>query len=114
MKYLALILCLLLAACSPEPTAQARALPRITVTGRSMEPALHDGQTVELEQVAFEALKVGDIIVFWSDEQKLQKPQKIIHRIFEVRRGYVWTKGDANARPDPFEVRKEHVVGRVK
>lgn len=111
MKYLSLILCLLLAACSPEPTAQARALPRITVTGRSMEPALHDGQTVALEQVAFEELKVGDIIVFCDPRQK---PQKIIHRIFEVRRGYVWTKGDANARPDPFEVRAEQVVGRVK
>lgn len=108
MKYLALVLCLLLAACSPEPTAQARALSRITVTGHSMEPALHDGQTVELEQVAFAELKVGDVIVFEY------QGGRIIHRIFEVRRGYVWTKGDANARPDPFEVREKQVVGRVK
>lgn len=101
------ILALLLCASS---VFAADRLITVLPTG-SMEPTLHGGDVLTVEAVPFEALRVGDIIIFWSPDQK---HQKIVHRIFEVRRGYVWTKGDANARPDPFEVRREQVVGRVK
>lgn len=77
----------------------------------SMEPTLHGGDVLTVEAVPFNSLRVGDIIVFCDPRQK---PQKIVHRIVEIRRGKLWTKGDANFRRDAFWVMPSHVVGRVK
>ena len=83
---------------------------KITVlpTG-SMEPTLTGGDVLTVESVPFEALRVGDIIVV-----RTRKFGLIVHRIVEIRRGKLWTKGDANFRRDAFWVRPDHVVGRVK
>ncbi len=75
----------------------------------SMEPTLHGGDVLTVEAVPFSALRVGDIIVF-----RTLKFGLIVHRIVEIRRGKLWTKGDANFRRDSFWVMPSHVVGRVR
>ena len=88
--------------------AQAAAAPlAFTVRGHSMEPAIRDGHVVQVEPVPASEIRVGDVVVFWTGTGY------VVHRVREIRRGRLWTKGDANARRDTFWVMPDKVVGRV-
>ncbi len=83
-----------------------------TVLSGSMDPTLRVGGVVVTQPVDPEAIKVGDIISYYSpDHQKL-----MVHRVIEKRPGGQLgfsTQGDANADPDPHPIPAQNVVGKV-
>ena len=62
----------------------------LTVQGRSMEPLLHDGNSVTVTSCLLTALKPGQIICFRRGDDS------VLHRLIEQRADGMWLeKGDA-------------------
>lgn len=79
-----------------------------TVTGMSMWPFLcHGRDQVVIRQLGREPLKVGDIILFQTKNQKY-----ILHRITKIKDGKIQTTGDGNDYHDEW-ITKECVVAKV-
>jgi signal peptidase I len=75
----------------------------------SMRP-LFDGNCLLLaEQADFDALEIGDIVVFRHSRTK----QLVVHRILERRAGGYWTKGDKNSQMDDDLVTAENYQARL-
>lgn len=68
------------------------------VTGTSMFPTLEDGDLVFLEQVPFNSISVGDIIVY--NPPCAAESFSVIHRIVAISDGGFITKGDNNGVTD--------------
>ncbi|MCS7135402.1 MAG: signal peptidase I [Candidatus Aenigmarchaeota archaeon] len=62
------------------------------------------GDVLVIKGVEREKLKVGDVIVFDIEEQKIP----IVHRIIKIDGEKIITKGDHNPVPDPWEVKRIH------
>jgi len=77
----------------------------IICNGPSMKPTLLPGDKIETEEVAFEQLRPGDIIVYNSPENIRLN---IIHRIIKRDADSLTTRGDNNSQVDPYQVRPEH------
>jgi len=94
-------------------------MPFMSVFGTSMEPELHAGNLILIEQVLPSDIEVGDIIVFTipaAVREHYNYPPVVAHRVVEVRtseRGVTFrTKGD-NTGEDPFTVRPQDLKGMV-
>lgn len=84
--------------------AEAHKLPRINVSGDSMQPWLREPMTLELGPPA--EARVGDIIVFSKGGYL------VAHRLVATRRGFRYACGDA--RPWAVEeVREGELAGKV-
>lgn len=79
----------------------------IHVVGSSMEPTLHDGQSVILGTPDFSALHLGLIAVFQA------RNELVIHRIVQGGHGRWVTRGDANTANDPSYLTADNYVGTV-
>ena len=94
------------------------AAPFLPVFGTSMEPELHAGNLITIEDVSPSEVKEGDIIVFSVPAQVREHynyPEIVAHRVIEVKTEPALsfrTKGD-NASEDPFAVRPQDIRGRV-
>ncbi len=93
--------------------------PFLAVFGTSMEPELHAGNLILIEEVAPSDVEIGDIIVFTipaAVREYYNYPPVIAHRVIDVRtseQGITFrTKGD-NTGEDPFTVRPEDLRGSV-
>ncbi|MCX8179695.1 MAG: signal peptidase I [Candidatus Aenigmarchaeota archaeon] len=62
------------------------------------------GDVLVIKGVEREKLKVGDVIVFDIEEQKIP----IVHRIIKIDGEKIITKGDHNPVADPWEVKRIH------
>lgn len=87
----------------------------LTVLSGSMEPALHVGDVVVVEQVLPLDVRVGDIVTFRdpTDTSRL-----ITHRVRQIdvegrNVGFV-TKGDANTSVERWSTDREGTIGRVQ
>ncbi len=84
----------------------------LTIYGRSMEPAIPVGALAIAKPVPAEAVRVGDVIAFRSEGQRL-----VTHRVVEVSAGAgglgFRTQGDANDSPDSEWVPAGNLVGRI-
>ena len=81
------------------------------VTG-SMEPVLHVGECIIIEQVPADSLSENDIIAYVSKAQDISG-KIVTHRIASVQEdGTLMTRGDANPVDDPLPVDPSQVVGR--
>ena len=85
---------------------------KILASGNSMFPTLLDGIKYDMNPLESEDIKVGDIIVFCSNNQA------ICHRVVKVivsRNGTVFyaTKGDNCEQKDDFAVTREMIIGKV-
>lgn len=81
----------------------------IQATG-SMKPTLDERTVVLYEPYLGQPLKVGDIVEF------ARGPQRVLHRVVEVRRNGVVTRGDNNDRDDgliPFSQITRRYVGQI-
>ena len=94
-------------------------MPFMPVFGISMEPVLHAGNLIMIEEKAPVDVEVGDIIVYnvpTAMQDYSDYPPIVAHRVIEVRDtqfGIAWrTKGD-NAGEDPFTVRAQDLRGTV-
>lgn len=81
----------------------------ITYTGGSMKPILRDGDGLTVEPYGCGKRRVGDIVVFYDPEDD----QKIIHRIVSIRKEGIRTRGDHNARMDPWILEPGEIIGKV-
>jgi signal peptidase I len=79
------------------------------VPSGSMRPAFDDNTVLLTEPAPFDALQVGDIVVF----RHSGTGARVVHRIIQRRRGGYWTKGDRNVKMDDELVTEENYIGRV-
>ncbi len=94
-------------------------LPILPVFGTSMEPSLHAGSIVLIEDVRPRDVKVGDIIAFnvpSAVREYYNYPPVVAHRVKEVNdnQGILTfrTKGD-NTGEEPFAIRPQDIRGKV-
>jgi signal peptidase len=83
-----------------------RVVPLVIVSG-SMEPTLDVGDLVLVRISGPVNLSVGSLIAFRLNSTI------VVHRLVGVEGDRLITKGDANPEPDPFQVRRESLVGVV-
>ena len=78
---------------------------RFQARGRSMLPAIEDGEILHVQPLREERLKIGDIILFRLNEKFAA------HRIIRRQRGLYLTRGDAGIDVDV--IRRDQVLGLV-
>ncbi len=78
-------------------------------TGPSMNPTLKAGDGLFIVPYRGRGIAIGDVVVFRHPEGK----QKIIHRVVACHSGGFRTRGDNNARPDPWLLTPEAILGKV-
>lgn len=83
----------------------------------SMEPEIATGSIIVVKETDFDSLQIGDIISFYSDNDKI-KGQVNTHRIVNFVNGMgskkvAVTKGDANTMVDDTPVYDIDVVGKL-
>lgn len=79
---------------------------RFQALGRSMMPAIEDGEIVHVQPVAREMLRIGDIVLFRTGGQFKA------HRIIRKRGRIFITRGDAGVDSDG-EICCDQILGRV-
>ena len=86
----------------------------IAVASGSMEPKIRKGDVAIIEKIDghFDTLEKGQVIAFKYDGVM------VVHRLVNIIKDnneyYFYTKGDANANPDNFVVKKDMILGTVK
>jgi signal peptidase len=86
-----------------------------SVASGSMKPSIGEGALVIAFHVSADDVAAGDVIMFHQPDD----PGRVItHRVVGFAgQGADWavqTKGDANDTPDPWLVKPEHLMGRVR
>lgn len=83
----------------------------IMVTGASMEPVFHIGDSLVVREI--DDPQIGDIIVFRIPEGDPAEGSFVVHRIFAQRDdGSFMTKGDNRRYADPWHIMPEDIVGQ--
>jgi len=115
----ALTLISIIAVCLAGFLSVRGVMPFMAVFGTSMEPELHAGNLILIEDVLSSEVKMGDIVVFSvpaAVRDHYNYPPVVAHRVIEVRtseQGVDFrTKGD-NTGEDPFTVRPQDLMGKV-
>lgn len=82
------------------------------VTSDSMADTLKRGDIVFSEKVAFDQLKIGDIVTVGSDKTK----EYFTHRIVGIdeKEKTITTRGDNNPENDPMDASADRIVGRMR
>jgi len=99
-------------AANPDFTAavlealQRRGRTVVRVCGRSMYPMLQNGMRVEVYPVAYDELRIGDLVVFHNGRSI------VCHRLIRKVDRLLYTKGDTNLWADPPVIWAQ-VLGRV-
>ena len=75
--------------------------------GSSMYRVFTPGERLELEEVGFDDLQVGDVVVVNVPGQK-----QYVHRIIEKKSGVAVTMGDNNADIDDFRDMQDELIDR--
>ncbi len=89
----------------------------LQVISDSMSPTISDQTCIVIKKVPKEAIRVGDIITFTSEDPRIRGYFNT-HRVFQIiedaESGEVLyiTKGDASSQEDPYPVYYEQVAGR--
>ncbi len=78
--------------------------------GRSMRTTFHPGDCIIFEEVPFNRLRKGDVIVYNSNSVP---GMDVVHRIVEKHDDYVEVKGDDNPSGITEKVPFQRVLGRV-
>ena len=86
----------------------------LTVLSGSMEPTLHVGDVVVVDQVSPTLVRVGDIVTF---RDPADPARLITHRVREIHVSgsdvdFV-TKGDANTSVERWKINRDGKIGRV-
>ena len=87
--------------------------PVASITSGSMWPALKKYDIVFIKNAEKSELEVGDIIVYKNgNSENTKTPIFTIHRIVELNKNTVKTKGDANNISDPL-IEYKSIVGKT-
>jgi signal peptidase I len=89
--------------------------PVVVVNGVSMNPTYSEGDLLVVQGIPdTSCIAVHDIIVFHDPSSW---DTLIVHRVVDVHafndQWIFWTQGDNNDYADPWQIREEHLVGRV-
>jgi signal peptidase len=88
----------------------------IIIASSSMKPSLAPGDLALTTNVDPREIRVGDVIVY-RKAIPFSSIEVVVHRVMEVKTdGYIYTfktKGDANPKPDPWDVTPKEVFGKV-
>jgi hypothetical protein len=87
-------------------TLKRRGRVVIRCQGRSMQPAIPDGASLEVRPVAFDELRIGDIVVFHYGGDVF------CHRLIKKIGRRCILKGDTLLYADP-PVLRDQIIGRV-
>lgn len=85
--------------------------PLLVVMSSSMQPTIDTGDVVLMQRLD-RPPDVGDIVQVHPPQEiqdRLNYPDTVIHRIVAIRKGKVYTKGDARNQRDPFTVPADDV-----
>jgi len=85
---------------------------RFQAKGRSMFPAIRDGDILNVEPVNARKVRLGDVIFYRSGGRRLVA-HRVIKKIFKTERVILLTKGDSN-KDKGQEVNSNDILGRVK
>ena len=77
-----------------------------------MKGVFQSGDLLLIDELKFEDLKKGDVVVF-NDPREISKDSLIIHRIINIQNGEITTRGDSNKGPDVLPVNNSNFVGKV-
>ncbi len=80
----------------------------LVVLSSSMEPLMHPGDLVIVKRTS--DVNIGDVVAFSDPTGK--KSLLITHRIVEIDKNKVKTKGDAVEEADPFSLSPDEIYGR--
>lgn len=75
--------------------------------GLSMWPCFQEGDLLEITQVDWTKIKIGDCLVFWGE-----KGQQVVHRVSGKSKN-LKTRGDAFRQSDESVVLSQQIIGRV-
>ena len=78
--------------------------------GRSMRTTFQPGDCIIFEEVPFDSLRKGDVIIYSSDSIP---GIDVVHRIVEKRDDYFEVKGDDNPERTIEKVPFQRIIGRV-
>lgn len=81
----------------------------MVVLSGSMSPTFQTGSIVGVKPIAYEQIKVGDIITFKDPEGRT-----ITHRVRQITENGLITKGDANDAEDSAPATKDRIIGEVQ
>lgn len=81
-----------------------------TCIGPSMYPTLKSGDGIQVEEYAnFSDIKIGDVIICPHPNQSVN----VVHRVIEIHRLGVVTRGDNNNKIDPYLIDFKDIKGKV-
>ena len=75
------------------------------VASNSMIPEFKVGDIAVTYKKDFNNLEVGDVITYLNDNKI------IIHRIIDIEKDYIVTKGDNNSSADNVQINKQNYLG---
>jgi signal peptidase I len=81
----------------------------IRYLGTSMDPTFQDADLLEVTASGKNEIRIGDVIAF----RTYYCEDYTVHRVIEVERRGIKTRGDSNDSVDPFWVQPHHIVGKV-
>jgi len=85
---------------------------RFQAKGKSMFPAIRDGDILNVELVNDQKIRLGDVIFYRASDERMVA-HRVIKRIFKSNKLILITKGDSNTDRGQ-EVNLEDILGRVK
>lgn len=84
---------------------------RFLAKGRSMYPTIRDGDIVNIESVKKREIRLGDVVFYRNNEERMVMHRVIKKRMYSNRVVFI-TRGDANR--DEEEVFLNQILGRVR
>ena len=94
-----------------RPVALGGTTTLVGIAGISMEPVMQAGDLAFVRREG--AYEVGDIIAFRP--QTVNAPDIVVHRVVAIEdEGQLRVQGDNNRRADPWTLRHEDVIGRLR
>ena len=78
--------------------------------GRSMNPTLVEPELMEVQPIAFDSIKVGDVVLFRCPNET---NKNVVHRVIKIQPGALRTRGDNNTSNDPYLVGPDDIIGLV-
>lgn len=85
----------------------------LRIVSNSMAPDIKSGDYIIIKKVPESELKVSDIITFYSSDPVLNGSPNT-HRVIEIGKTQIKTKGDANQYSDKYPVSFDKVIGKYQ
>lgn len=79
--------------------------------GLSMTPTFRQGDGLDVVPYKGKPVKPGDVVVFKHPKRE----SNVVHRVISITEGgMIQTQGDNNSLADPWVVKKEDLIGKVR